>query len=321
MVGGLVGVVVLVVIGFVPAVVAARSLLTGLVLSPLVGGLVATGAAVTALATGTAPIPWLVAMAGAVAIVALLVGFRMERSPWSWSDEVAGHRWWVVVLLVAVLALPFMVVVRPPVDWDAQSIWSHRAAWFQQGGVAGREAFGEPQAVFSHPDYPPLLSAAGGVAAAVTDAARTSRAVQAAGAAMAWSALAVLALQFLEVGPRRSWAWVVAAGVGGVAGCAFAGVRIANGEADFLWSAAAAAAGLGLLRPRARARDLVVPAVACAACILTKNEGMVAGGLIVLGALVVQRRLPARWWLLTLLAPAAVWVVTRWACGRPTPAR
>jgi len=305
--------------GLLPAVALTTDAARGLAVAPLVGGLLATVAGLASVASGAPPVPCFAAI---VVIAGATAWRRVRRRGTSLRPGrlVAGHPWWLMVGVGVVLALPLTVVARAGIDWDAQSIWSHKATWFAEGGSRAREAFGAPQSAFSHPDYPPLLPAAAGVVSATTGRPDIDTSHQAVTAALVWSALAVLTLEIMAVGRRGARSWPLVACLTSLAACSFGALRLANGEADALWSIAAVAAGLGLLRRRDSPADLVVPALACLVAMLTKNEGLATGTVIVVGAVAVQWRHRARWWLLALpVASAGAALLMRSWAADPEP--
>jgi hypothetical protein len=313
-IGGILAVVVVCIVGFLPAVAVVGDASLGIAVTPLVGALVATAAGLTSVASGLPPALCFVVLAVLVGVIAWF-RLRVAGTDLRPGPVVAGQPWWLMVGLAIVLVLPLSVVARAGIDWDAQSIWAHKASWFAEGGSRAREAFAETQSAFSHPDYPPLLPATSGVASATTGHLDLWAAHQGVTAVLVWSALAALSLEIIAVGRRGARTWPLVAGLTAVAACSFGALRLANGEADALWAIAAVAGGLGLLRPRDEGRDLIVPALACLVAMLTKNEGLATGVLIALAAVLVQWQLRARWWLLALpiVGASAALVMRGWA--------
>jgi hypothetical protein len=305
MIAAVLAVVVVWAAGFLPAVAVVGDAGRGLAIAPMVGAVIATVAGLVSVASGLPPALCVVGLAG-LAGAAAWGQLRRTGASLRPGRVVAGQPWWLMLGLAVVLAVPLAVVARPGIDWDSQSIWAQKVSWFAEGGSRGREAFGESQAAFSHPHYPPLLPATAGVAAATTGRLDLQTAHQGVTALLVWSALCALALEIVAVGRPGARTWPVVAGLTAVAACSFGAVRLANGEADALVAVAVVAAGLGLLRPRLRSGDLVVPALACTLAVLTKNEGLASGVLIALGAVFVQWRLRAKWWLLAIPVAGAV---------------
>ena len=81
-------------------------------------------------------------------------------------DRAPTPRWmiaWVGIALVAVVGAAFVVWIsrsmhEPNGGWDAWDFWNMRGRWFVRAGEDWSRAYSEV-ALWSHPSYPPLLSA------------------------------------------------------------------------------------------------------------------------------------------------------------------
>jgi hypothetical protein len=145
---------VLVALGYFPARLLTRTSTAAYLASPLMAGLVVT---VLSLVCVLAGLSMRLAVIGAV-VVAIGSGVRVvrRRSRRRTRAESASPS---VLLLPAGGLVAFATVLRPPVAWDARSIWWFHAKWFAQGGAAVVDAMRNPAFSFSHPDYPPFAPA------------------------------------------------------------------------------------------------------------------------------------------------------------------
>ena len=79
-----------------------------------------------------------------------------SNAPGFWWYRILGGALVVQVLLVAA-AMTNTARTSPYGNWDAWAIWNLRAKYLAGPGDTWKRAF-SPLLVFSHPDYPPLLS-------------------------------------------------------------------------------------------------------------------------------------------------------------------
>lgn len=303
MIRAVVAVALLVVAGWLPARrLVARPVVT-LVASPLLGALVLVPAGVLSVLTSSPPLPW---AAGTAALAAWLT--RRGAADGRWVPAVPILP---VVALLAVLAVPLAIfLTRPPVDWDAHSIWLHHSNWFFTGGEAAHRAFSAE--TFSHADYPPLLTAPAGILARAVGGSFEWRVAQLVIAAIAWSAFATAGVALLDTVRRP---WVAVAGMAATAGFAVAVlyVGLANAEADFAAaSTVAAAAVLLLLRPDPDRVGLGLAAATAAA--LCKGESLTAAVAVVALAWLVAGR-PRSWWWAVPVAAGGLWVAVARTLG------
>lgn len=271
-----------------------------LVAAPLLGALVLVPAGVAAVATSTSPIPWTV-----LAVLA--------AAAWSWRGSM--ERVWsptsgllpALVLLGVVFVIVGFHLERPPVEWDAHSIWLFHSSWYAEGGRAAHGAFTLES--FSHPEYPPLLTAPAGITSRLVAGRLEWRAGQSVITAIGWSAFATALLVLLD-GARRTWAVAAGAVAVAVTATAVLGLGVASGEADL------AAAGTTLLVAVAllvRRRPELVPLglAAGAAGALCKGESFVAAiALLGIGWWAAGRP-RSGWWAAPVLAGVGWQVVAR----------
>jgi hypothetical protein len=244
-----------------------RWLLAGL-LAPLVAGVTAGLAVVGMLATEGSLRVWLVA---ALAAQWVLVAGRLRRprSPLPYST------WADVLCYVLPLGLPALLVLAPPVQWDAHSIWWTHAAYFVQGGEFARQDMSAFAYHFSHPDYPPLASAAVAGAWSVLPGFNFGVA-QVVSTVLNLSAIGTLAYAVRSVTGRAPVALSrVAAVAVALAAWGTAPYAVAGGYSDQLWAAAVVgAAALLLLGDQPMARP-GIPVLLLTVAALSKNEALV----------------------------------------------
>ncbi len=303
---GVVVAAVLVALGYFPARLLTRTRTAACLASPLVAGLVVT---VFSLVCVLAGLSMRLAVVGAV-VVAIgsavsVFGRRTShrtRTPWDSPS---------VLLLPAGGLLAFATVLRPPVAWDARSIWWFHAKWFAQGGAAVVDAMRNPAFSFSHPDYPPFAPATN-AAAWLVDGTQSAKHAQIVTALLTLSAISVLGYAIWRLfAPRLGVRTATAAGCI-VAAAAYGIARVdpaTNGYVDVLWAASFAAAGVFLLASPKSDEALRWGALMVAVAALTKNEGLVAASF--LSALTgirygLHRRILA--WLGLGLAPGLAWL-------------
>lgn len=278
----------LTVLGFPASWLVLRSVPVAALVTPLVAALVCALAAMAAVVTHTPLIVWVIGLT-----VAGLGGALR------WRPRVRVHlpAWQVAV--VALFASPVLVMARvSPYEWDARSIWWFHAEWFQAGGARAGDAIGSPLLAWSHPDYPPLISATVATMWRLTGGHADAKMALSVSLVVTWSALASLGVAIVwalrRVTSARPWGAPVAVAVAGLAALAasgFAPLAAGTGYVDHLWSAwFAAAAVLLVLAPLDRDTTFV-GVLFLAAAMLTKNEAMAGGlGLVVLATIRHRRR-------------------------------
>lgn len=259
-----------------------RRLLFAVVSGPLVSALLATVAIVAMLVVGGSLWIWL-AVVFALQIVLTVLLLRRHGEPTEHAS--AADMCW----LTAPLLPPALLVIAPPIGWDAHSIWWLHAGYFARGGAAARQAMSEPALQFSHPDYPPLPSAPLAAVWQVFPAA-DFHVAQTVSAMMAFSAIVILAFAVRRVLGQARPALARLAGVlVALATWATAPDLVMAGYSDALWSAAFVAGALPLLLGRV-AGPVEVGMLTVAA--LSKNEGFIA--VTALAVLLTLRLRPRR---------------------------
>ena len=235
---------------------------------------------------------------------------RRYQPPWC-SGRPPVRRWEPTTPLapgsfvLAALAVPALIYLsRPPIEWDCHSIWLHHSSWFHTGGRAAHDAFAEP--AYSHPEYPPLLTAPAGIISRLVGVGFDWRIAQAVIAAIRVDAFATAGLALLDT-LRRPWIGV--AGVAATSGYAvallYAGV--ANAEADSPATATVAAAAVLLLYRPDPSRVPLGLALATAAA-LCKGESFVAViAVVALGWLAAGR--PRSWWWAAPIGAGVAWTL------------
>lgn len=316
----------LVVAGLPLAYAITRDVAVAVVLAPLVTGLQCSAAAVAMVLVGGPELggspfgPWSAVVT--VASWGLAAGLiRRPRAPLPTLGIVD------LVVMYGPLLLPALLVRRPPVAWDARSIWWFHASWIDGGAGAFRDALANPALAFSHPDYPPLAPAT--IAGAWSLSSGSGLWVaQVVTTVLTLSAVAVLAYAVRHLVPSvapmvaRLVALGVALGVWSVAS-----YGVAGGYVDHLWAAALAAAvvllvvGGHVLAPDGSVGDddvlahgtLALAAVLMAVAALTKNEGLVATVIVAVVFTVRARRhlRRAAWIWVPVLAGVAWSLVAR----------
>lgn len=279
---GLLGVVLLV-LGWPGAQVAARTPAWSLAAVPAVAGLVAafgvmisvlTEASLSAALVPVALAGWM----GWVMVVIRRTGTGTIHDPRVRPGDEPG----LAVLLVAVATalVPVVLVDIPPVGSDARFIWWFHAAWFRGGGAVARDGLSHPAFAPTHPGYPP---AAPGLIASVWHLADAYDRELALRVSQLLTAAAVAAAGFFTAAvlrlPRRR-AMVVAAVVVGVAWGTNVTVGLL-GFVDVLWAALLVGAAVLLLCGPVDRRTIVVGALFAAAAALTKYEAGGAAALLV----------------------------------------
>jgi len=257
-------------------------------LAPLIGAGLAAIAAVLELGVGGSLLAWyvVVAVIANVAVVALwLARVRFPTPadpPWDWSILT------LAVVLVA-LIIPLRALRAELIGWDANSIWLTHALMVSGGHHALVTGLKNPVYLFSNPDYPPLVPAAGALAFALFGrgdlhiAPGTTVLLNACALGVVGTGIAALANGAREL--TRLGA-IAAAGAICLVGFAVAAEFGVNGYTDLLWAAAAVGAVIwGLVLPRST-QALVIAWICAGVATLTKNEGLTTGlALLVLIAL------------------------------------
>ena len=125
-----------------------RQRVVAVVLAPLVSGLQCAAGATAMVAVGGPLLLWVaVATVGGWALASVAV--RRPRPP------LPGLGLADVAVILGPLLLMALLVRRPPVSWDARSIWWFHASWFEQGGAATRAALATPSSWKPQPQYAP----------------------------------------------------------------------------------------------------------------------------------------------------------------------
>ncbi|MFY1695129.1 hypothetical protein [Solwaraspora sp. WMMA2101] len=278
--------------GLAPAFAVARSLPVALLLAPIATALVSTVAVVAMLAFGADLRIWL----AAAFIVAWAISLWLLRRPRPAQPAVP---WLAVAVTSGVLAVPLLLVLHPPTSWDAHSIWWLHAGYFTYDGEIARAAMASPGFVFSHTDYPPLASAP--VAAAWALFGQSYRTAQVVSTLTTFSAVATAVVAVAAVFTRsRPWLAWSAGIVVGLSTWATGAEYVAAGYADALWSACLVGAAAALLLHRDPFARPALGLVLLTAAVLSKNEGLVAGGILAALVTVRSRRDLGRAWLVWL---------------------
>jgi hypothetical protein len=137
--------------GLLVAYALTRNVLLAALIAPLVTGVVSAFAVIMMLCVGGKMLLWVgVLLLALYAAVSLLLRGKREALP---------HGSWIDVLCyVLPLIPPFLLIIRPPAEWDPHSIWWLHAALFTKDPKFARAAMGSEAYFFTHPDYPPLAS-------------------------------------------------------------------------------------------------------------------------------------------------------------------
>lgn len=326
--GLVVALVLLVAVGFPLAYAVTRQVVLAAVLAPLVTGLQCTAAAVLMVVVGAPDISgvpfalWLVLATVAAWVVAAVL-LRREQAPLPALGVLD------LAVMYLPLLLPALLVRRPPVQWDARSIWWFHAAWIDAGPTALRDALANPALAFSHPDYPPFSPATVAAAWTVTPGSGLWVA-QVVSAVLTLSAVAVLvyAVRILVPSVSPMVARLVALAVG-LGTWTVAGYAVTAGYVDHLWAAALAGAvvlllvGGAVVGPRGEQADdetrrasLVLAVLLMSVAALTKNEGLVAVGIVAVTFTVRARhQLRVAMWVWVPVLLGAAWTFVARAFG------
>jgi len=307
-----VGVVALFVLGWFPAALVTRSPLWATVMAPLATAvLAATWVSVMVLVC----LPF-VTVVVAVVLTSAGCGARvlLDRRRYL-TRPLPGWPWLFVVPVAGIV--PLLTVRLAPSAWDARSIWWFHARWFAAGGDATVDALRNRAFEFSHPDYPPLASAATALDWWFTGS-QPLRAAQVGTAVVTLSAVVTLgALIWRLAAPRLSAAGaglgaLVVLGAYGVTGVGKGAFAVGtNGYVDLLQAAALVAAAVALLvAPVDDDEALRIGALCLAVAAATKQEGLV--GALVIAVIAVARarlRRPTVGWITVAFVPVALWTV------------
>jgi hypothetical protein len=309
--------------GFLLALAVAGASPVLVFLAPLIGAGLAAVAAVLELGVGGSLFAWyvVVAVIANVAVVALwLARVRFPAAvdpPWEWSII-------TLVVVLGALIIPLRALRVPLIGWDANSIWLTHTLMVSGGHHALVTGLKNPVYLFSNPDYPPLVPAAGALAFAFFGRGDLHVA-PATTVLLNACALGVVGTGIAAMGSRghqlTRLGAVAAGGALCLVGFAVSGDFGVNGYTDLLWAAAAVGAVIwGLVLPRST-QALVIAWICAAVATLTKNEGLITGlALLVLIALRYRPLMLS--WVRRLRAQSeggrfsgvAVWPVTRdWA--------
>lgn len=257
-------------------------------LAPLTGAGLAAVAAELELGVGGSLFTWYEVVA-VTANVAALAWWLTGARWWSRADPPWGWSLVTVVVVLGALIIPLTALRAPLIGWDANSIWLTHALMVSGGHHELVTGLKNPAYLFSNPDYPPLVPAAGALAFAVFGrgdlhlATGTTVLLNACALGVVGTGIASAGNSGRQL--RRIGA-VAAGGAVCLAGFAVSGQFGVDGYADLLWAAAAVGAVIwGLVLPRSR-QALVVAWICAAVASLTKNEGLTTAlALLVLIAL------------------------------------
>lgn len=278
--------------GLLPALAAAGRSPVLVFLAPLTGAGVAAVAAELELGVGGSLVTWYVA-AAAVANVAVVTWWLARRRLPQRADPPCGWSVTTVAIVLAALVIPLTALRSPLIGWDANSIWLTHALMVSGGHHELVTGLKNPAYLFSNPDYPPLVPAAGALAFAIFGlgdlhvATGTTVLLNACALGVAGTGIAAVGgsgRQLVRIGA------VAAAAAICLVGFAVSGQYGVDGYADLLWAAAAVGAVIwGLVLPRSR-RTLAMAWICAAVATLTKNEGLTTG--VVLLVLIAFRYQP-----------------------------
>jgi hypothetical protein len=291
------------VVGLPPAYVLTRSALLAALVAPLVTAVVSAAAVIITLVIGGKTLQWAVGLLIALyAAVPLLLRRKREALP---HGSRVDALWYVLPLLP-----PFLLILQPPAQWDAHSIWWLHAGIFTRDAEFARAALGSPAFNFSHPGYPPLTSAVVATVWSVLPG-YSFRVAQAVCSLVTFSAIATLSYAVRSVTSRGPALASRLAGVGvGLAAWGAAPYAVAGGLSDPLWSAAYVAAAVLLLFGKEPFARPALPLLLLTVVTLTKNEGLVAAGVLaVLVTLRERRNLRCAWPVWLPVAGGLAWAM------------
>lgn len=275
--------------GLPPAFLLTRRWLFAALLAPMVAALTASLAVIGMLATQESFRVWL-----AAALVAqwVLAGWRLRRP----GAPLPYGTWADVLCYVLPLGLPALLVFAPAVQWDAHSIWWTHAAYFVQGGAFSRQDMSAFAYEFTHPDYPPLASAAVAGAWSVLPGYGFG-AAQTVSTILNLSAIGALAYAVRSVtGRAPALVSRLAAVAVALAAWGTAPDGVAGGYSDQLWAPAlVGAAALLLLGEQPLARP-ALPVLLLTVAALSKNEALTPVLSVAVLATVRERRNLRRVW-------------------------
>lgn len=308
-------------VGLLPARALAGSWTVAVPLAGAVSGLLATLAAMLSVAFGTglvSPLLAVLTVSWVVALVALSADPGAPTLPRAVADRRSvplaqpglGHLGIVMAASAPVLAGS----LAAPTEWDARAIWFFRAAWLVDGGTAAQEAMANPALTYAHPEYPPLSSSTiAGMWSAI--GAGDLQLAQAVVTVQTWLAVVLAAVLVLHV--VRARAQLAGALVGSVFVVACFGVAGGfgvRGYADLLWAGFALGGAIAALVLPRRSDVVRVAALCFTAAMLTKSDGAVVVGAVLLPLTVLRwlltdrvRALPSVGLLALAVAAALAW--------------
>jgi hypothetical protein len=328
--GAALGLLVLSVGGFFPAVALARARMVVIPLVPLTGA-VLSGLAVTAMTgIGGSIIEWFVILSVLAAAAVVLWWWRYPGArPWtSEAGRKPARGLCAAALGVGGIAGAFGLrgLKARTIGYDARTTWMVHPAWYLDGHATSVAALRNVALVFSHPPYPPLVGGAVAVSWLVSGL-HTDRlgvvmmallgTLAAIAAASALVEVARNLVRRTDESARRAVVLavgVLAVGLLVLVAFGVSGVFMLDGYADALWSAAAVGAvAFGLVLPCETANTGAAVILATMAG-TTKLEGSVTAAIIVglIAARLLARELSsgrARAWLHAGVVAFGAWLV------------
>jgi hypothetical protein len=286
----LVGALVVLVPGVLPALVLIGPRAVSVFIAPIIGAVtIALGATLSVLLGVTLVWGW-VAVALVVNVCCVLLGRRLD------ADRAALHfDPWTLLAAVTGSASAILWAGSRALSWDVHSFWYSRGRWFLLGPDYVREQltspFTSPYVGAAHAQYPPLPSTVPALMWELTGDDVNYYAAKVLLASVTGCALVVLALGVARLLGRPRWIGWVGALVVPPAALYFATLSSAYGHQDLPYAAAGEAALIfGLLLPR-RSAELTVAIALSLMSGMVKNEGLV---ITVLIALLVSLRYSGR---------------------------
>ena len=293
------------VVGSVPAVAIARSVLVGIPLGAAVLLIVSSVGATVATLFGWPLTPCVLAVALTSLVAAGWASFRApDRLPVRAGTDLG---------LLALLGVPsvaaFTLFPYLPIQWDARSIWWFHASWFQYGGETVRHSIANPHFSFSHPDYPAGVPAA--IALLWRFTGSTENLPIAGTLTAVLTGLAVCGLAAVLVDDHRETANIASALALIMATAALGGGLAAGGYVDVLGAALLVTSLAALTYLPTERLALTAGSLALAGATLTKNEGFVFGIAVLAVAVAATRHRRGRVAIVgaIALAPALAWQV------------
>jgi len=327
-IAGVLGLVVTYALGWFPAALVTRSALWATITAPLATGVL-----------GALFVPLMIFLGAPFALVAIAVllvaigcaVWVLRRRETYLPAPPDGWPWAFAIPAAAII--PLLTFRLPPVAWDARSIWWFHARFFLEGGGSTVDALRNGAFEFSHPDYPPLSSAATALDWWFSGS-QPLRGAQLQTTVLTVSAVIALgAVVWRLAGSRLSAAGaglgaLVVLGAYGVAGVSGGALAVGtSGYVDLLWAAALAAAAIALLvAPTDDADAVRIGALCLAVAASTKQEGLAAAaavGVLALLRIVVTRRFrwPTLAWIGAAFVPVVLWLGVVVGYDVPTESR